>query len=104
MNRYIHQFQAYIEQHPTQRGHDDILSILELLYQCYTEQNPIDTDEIRAGFREIDRIISGLSVQDNDRVFTLVFQLCVQHERQAFLEGLRVGIQLFSDCQKPALF
>lgn len=69
-------------------------SVSELLYEYYTEENPIDTEEIRESFREIDQVIRKLSVQENDRVFTLTCRLCSQHERLAFLEGLRVGMQL----------
>ena len=54
MNLYMQQFQTYIEQHPPRFGHEEIHTIAELLYNCYTELNPIDTTEIRRGFREID--------------------------------------------------
>ena len=74
-----------------------IQSITEMLYECYTEENPIDTEETKEGFREIDQIMNGLSIQDNNRVFAVVCGLCTQHERQAFLEGLRVGVQLFQE-------
>ena len=94
MNPYIHQVRAYIEQHPISCRYEDIHTISELLYECYTEVNPIETDEIRADFQKINRMISGLSVQDNDRIFALVCHLCTQQERSAFLEGLRVGMQL----------
>ena len=97
MNPYIHQLQAYIEQHPISCGCEDIHTISELLYECYTEENPIDTNEIRVDFQEIDNIISELSFQDNDRIFALVCHLCTQHERLAFLEGLRVGMQLCTE-------
>ena len=99
MNLYMQQFQTYIEKHPPRFGHEDIHTIAELLYNCYTELNPIDTAEIRGGFREIDQIIRNLSVQDNDRVFTVVCQLCTQHERLAFLAGMRVGAQLLLELQ-----
>lgn len=69
--------------------------ITELLYEAYTEEHPIDTEEIRAGFREINQTICKLTIQENDRVFALVCQLCTQQERLAFQEGLRVGVQLF---------
>lgn len=99
MTPYIHQIQTYIEQHQPQFGHEDIHTIAELLYNCYTELNPIDTTEIRGGFREIDQIIRNLSIQDNDRVFAVVCQLCTQHERLAFLAGMRVGAQLLLELQ-----
>ena len=99
MTPYIQQFKIYIEQHPPQFGHEDIHTIAELLYNCYTEMNPIDTTEIRGIFREIDQIIRNLSVQENDRVFAVVCQLCTHHERLAFLAGLRVGAQLLLELQ-----
>ena len=99
MTPFTIQFKTYIEQHPPRFGHEEIHTIAELLYNCYTELNPIDTTEIRRGFREIDQIISNLSVQDNNRVFALVCQLCTQHERLAFLTGMRVGAQLLLELQ-----
>ena len=99
MTPFTIQFKTYIEQHPSQFGHEEIHTIAELLYNCYTELNPIDTTEIRRGFREIDQLICNLSVHDNDRVFALVCQLCTQHERLAFLTGMRVGAQLLLELQ-----
>lgn len=69
-------------------------SVSELLYEYYTEENPIDTEEIRERFREINQILCKLPMQENDRIFTLVCDLCSQQERFAFLEGFRVGIRL----------
>ncbi len=99
MTPFTIQFKTYIEQHPPRFGHEEINTIAELLYNCYTELNPIDTTEIRRGFREIDQLICKLSVHDNDRVFALVCQLCTQHERLAFLTGMRVGAQLLLELQ-----
>ena len=99
MNLDIQQFQAYINQHKPKFGDEDIHTIAEFLYSCYSEHNPIDTVEIRSCFGEIDRIIHKLSVEENDRIFVLVCKLCTQHEQLAFLTGMRVGAQLLLELQ-----
>ncbi len=95
MNPYLKSLQAYFKQNPP--NHGDAESILGLLYWHYAENNPIDNQKIRDGFAQIRRQYSHLSMQEFDPIFTTVSDLCVEHERLAFYEGLRLGVTLMME-------
>lgn len=97
MNRYIENLKNFLAEQIPNYSYADANSILELLYHCYMESNPVDNVVIRYQFKELDSILSHLSLKENDRVFYLVSNLCITHERQAFIDGVHVGMQLFSE-------
>lgn len=99
MNRYIESLKSFLTQQSPGFGYDDANSILEMLYYYYTVANPVDNALIRCQFKELDGILSRLSVAENDEVFSLTSALCMAHERQAFLEGIHVGMRLFSELE-----
>ena len=78
-------------------GDPDIHSLLELLYRCYTEHNPIDNAEIRAAFSSLDGMLGKLTLAENDQVFYTLCRICSETEHLAFMEGLRVGLRLESE-------
>lgn len=65
-----------------------------LLYDCYRELHPRDNAVVREAFAELNTVLEQLTLQEQDRVWDLACSLCFESEQQAFLEGLRVGIQL----------
>ncbi len=95
MQKYIKALQDYCKQNPPNTG--NAKSILELLYWHYAEYNPVDNKEIRDGFARIRQRYSHLSLEEFDPIFTTVSDLCVEHERRAFLEGLRLGVTLMTE-------
>lgn len=95
MQNYIKALQDYCKQNPLNT--DNAKSILELLYWHYAEYNPVDSKEIRDGFARIRQQYSHLSLEEFDPIFTTVSDLCVEHERRAFLEGLRLGVTLMTE-------
>lgn len=75
-------------------GCEDAHVLLQMLYYCYREQNPILTQEIRKDFTDLNDILCKLPLRDNDRVSDLTCKLCSEHEQAAFFEGIRVAFQL----------
>lgn len=97
MNRYIQNLRSFLaEQHPS-FGFDDAHSILEMLYYYYTQDNPIDSALIRCRFKELDDRLPHLTVKENDAIFSVIMDLCSEYERQAFLQGVQVGMRLFDE-------
>lgn len=88
MNAYMAAFIEYVKEHPLKYADVDVDSLLEMFYECYCEYNPMETDRIRALFREMDETLPG-GLQDD--LFGLVSGLCAEQGRAAFLEGFRVG-------------
>lgn len=97
MNQCVQNLKAFLaEQHPS-FGFDDANSILEMLYYYYSQDNPVDSAVIRCRFKELDDQISHLTVKENNAVFSVVMGLCSEYERQAFLQGVQVGMRLFNE-------
>ncbi len=95
MQKYIEALQDCCKHNPL--NHGDAESVMEFLYWHYAELNPVDNKEIRDGFAKIRQQYSHLSMQEFDPIFTTVSDLCVEHERRAFLEGLRLGVTLMTE-------
>ena len=99
MNRYIENLNALLAEQMPKYAFEDADSILDMLYFYYMDANPVDSGVIRCQFRELDKVLSKLSLEDNNRVFMLSVGLCVSHAREAFSEGVKVGMRLFTELQ-----
>ena len=97
MNEITKRLNAYITAHPFDSGDSDCETVLDQLYQAYTESHESDPPEIRDGFKELDALLEQLSLDDNNAVWNLCCQLCTAYERKAFLDGLQYGVQLFRE-------
>ena len=85
---------AYIATHPFDSGNSDCKTVLDQLYQAYTESHESDPPEIRNGFKELDDLLGNLPLKDNNAVWNLCCQLCTAYEHKAFLDGLQYGAHL----------
>ena len=97
MNRYIKNLKSFLAEQSPHFHFDDANSILEMLYYYYSADNPVDSAVIRCQFKELNDILSQLSLKENDAVFASVCSLCVAHERHAFLDGIHIGMRLFQE-------
>ena len=66
-------------------------SLLDILYAAYMEGRSSVKSEAKAYFDQLDSIIGDLPLEENDRLNNLICDLCIFHERFAFIEGVRVG-------------
>ena len=48
-------------------------------------------------FKKLDDILCKLSLSENDVDFSIACDLCIAHDRQAFLDGIHVDMRLFSE-------
>lgn len=94
MNSYTEKIREYLATHEPDYGDSNIHSLLELLYRCYTEYNPIDNAAIRRQFSGLEPIMEKLPLAESDEVFYTFCRICTETERLAFMEGLRVGLRL----------
>lgn len=99
MNRYIENLKNFLADQAPCFGYDDANSLLEMLYYYYTDANPVDNAVIRCQFRELDQVLSKLSWAECERVFSLSVDLCMSNARQAFLDGVKMGMRLFTELQ-----
>ena len=97
MDSIAKRLKAYKDSHPFDSGDSDCTTVLDQLYQAYAESHENDPPEIRDGFKELDKILEGLSLDDNNAVWNLCCQLCTAYEHKAFLDGLRYGAYLIRE-------
>ena len=69
-------------------------SVLDMLYDSYREQHPVNTVEIGRKFVSLADILNKLPLKEHDQVWDLTCDLCMEHERNGFLEGIRMGTSL----------
>lgn len=92
MKEYLKFLEEHFRQNPP--NHGAMESVLEVLYWYYAENNPIDSQKIRDSFAKLRSHFSNLSMQEFDPIFDIVSELCVEDQRLAFYEGLRLGVTL----------
>ena len=97
MERCVKRLKAYVDKHPLDPGDSDCETVLDQLYQAYAESNESDPPEIREGFKELDDLLGGLPLDDNNAVWNLCCQLCTAYEHKAFLDGLQYGAWLMKE-------
>ena len=94
MNHYIDKLITHLSEHSPSGTRLTGKDLLEQLWYCYLEEKNVDPQEIREGFREIDRLLEQLPTRGASQVFDTVCQQCVRYQRETFLDGLRLGISL----------
>ena len=97
MDNIAKRMQAYMDKHPFDSGDSDCETVLDQLYQAYTESHESDPPEIRDGFKELDELLAELSLDNNNAVWNLCCRLCTAYERKAFLNGLQYGAHLITE-------
>lgn len=95
MYNLAQRLKAYIDAHPFDAGDSNNETVLDQLYQAYTESRESDPPEIQAGFAELESFLEkSLPLDDNNAVFSLCCRLCTAYEYKAFLDGLQYGAHL----------
>ena len=97
MDKIAKWLKAYIDAHPFDPGDSDCKTVLDQLYQVYEESHESDPTEIRDGFKELDKFLEGLSLDDNNAVWNLCCQICTAYEHKAFIDGLLYGAFLMRE-------
>ena len=69
-------------------------SLLEILFNVYTEFNGFDNDTIREDFNALYTAMNGKTLHEMDEILYPVCTLCRDHQKGAFQEGVKVGIRL----------
>jgi len=88
---------THYAQHPPTLDNAD--SILDMIFWIYTESNPIEDEQSKRKYKAIRERIVSLSLTDCDEVFNLICDLCTDHERLAFREGIRFGMLLMRELE-----
>ena len=75
-------------------------SLLDMLYDVYATYNYMDREEIQDKFRQLRDILNHLPTETFDAFFSLVCDLCIEHEQLAFSQGIVVGMLLMTEVNR----
>lgn len=94
MKEILHTIHKSIAEHPP--NYNGSGTLLDMLYWHYTESNVLDNEKIKGQFEALRNLVN-LSRQEYDELFYIVSDLCLEHGRLAFIEGLRLGVVLMQE-------
>lgn len=94
MKAFVAALEEYIACETPKSRIDGAETLLEMLYDVYTEFDGIENDTIRKGFDELYTAMNGKTLQEMDEILDPVCTLCREHQKAGFEEGVRVGIRL----------
>ena len=97
MNSYIDVFNQYIAENRSTIRCSKVESLLDMLYCCYHQQKSVDAPAVKAYFSQLDQVLDSLPIQLADQVVDLACDLCGEHQKQAFREGILVGFCLYTE-------
>lgn len=95
MKEFLEKLRQQVAENPPNYGDAD--SVLGLLYECFNENNPYDSEQIKADFEELYRQMNGMPLREMDRVVYPVCKLCRDHERAGVVEGIEIGVRLLQE-------
>lgn len=74
----------------------NVESLLELLYQAFTEYDTAETPEFKEIIDPLDQKLRNLARTDEeaDEYMGIVYSLCAAYEKQGYVEGMKVGAHL----------
>ena len=101
MNHYIDNLKSFLSDQSPKFPFDDANSVLEVLCYHYCASNSADNALIRYQFKELNDVLSKLTLPENDAVFGLTCDLCTSHMKQAFMDGVCIGVHLFNELENP---
>lgn len=84
----------HFEQNPSSYENAD--SVLDMLYWHYTEHGSSDSEKIRSQFDVLRKLVN-FPPKEYDEVFYTVSDLCIEHGRLTFQEGMRLGMLIMCE-------
>ena len=93
ITEFITRLKAYVEA-TIPRENLSPESLLEMLFNVYTELNGFDNQMIREDFNDLYTAMNGKTLREMDQIIYPVCILCRDHEKTGFQEGIKVGIRL----------
>lgn len=87
----------YVEQNPPACG--DAQTVVDRIYWAYMENHWIDNDKISKNYSVLRKRVN-MPTHEYDEVLYIVSDLCLEHGRLAFMEGLKIGMLLMQEMGK----
>lgn len=94
MNEYRETLKQYVMVNLPNWGEYDAKGVLDMLYSCCNQDNPMDTLAITAACEEMYGNMHGMPLWEMDRISDAVCMLCRDHEKAGSIQGVKIGIHL----------
>ncbi len=94
MQDFFVALKRYISEEELNCQDPDAKSLMELLFNAYTGFNGFDNEVIRKDFAALYAVLDGKDLAEIDEIIDPVCTLCLDHEKIAFEEGVKVGMGL----------
>ena len=101
ITEFISRLKAYVESHTPNYQDGDAETLLEMLFNVYTEFNGFDNQIIREDFNNLYAAMNGKTLREMDQIIYPVCTLCRDHEKAGFIEGIKIGIPLSQELKNP---
>lgn len=98
IKKYIKKLEDHVLTHSS--GLPDGETVLGMLYECHNENCPYDNAQIKADFNELYRRMNGMELREMDKIIYPVCTLCRDHEKSGFIEGVKVGMLLYTELNR----
>lgn len=100
MESYISILNNYITENKPCAACPNVETLLDMLFCCYSQHKSLDTATVKMCFSQLDSILQKLTLQQADEVVDLACNLCDEHQKNAFREGVTVGFRLYQELYK----
>lgn len=97
MQSIINLLRRHLQTAPFDTGDPDCKTVLEQLFLAYQESHESESTDIENGFIELDALLEGLPLEDNNAVFRVCCNLCTALEQRAFIDGIHYGAHLMME-------
>lgn len=97
MHEYIEAFNTFLAEHRPNYRCPNVDSLLKMLLCCYRQNNRMDSNEIRTYFDALYSDAEKVFPGSGESIVDSACLLCNAHQEQGFLEGVAVGLRLFSE-------
>ena len=94
ITEFITRLKAYVETTTPSSEEHSPETLLEMLFNVYTEFNGFDNQIIREDFNNLYAAMNGKTLREMDQIIYPVCTLCRDHEKAGFQEGIKVGIRI----------
>ena len=90
----------YLDRNLVCQQADSMESLMEVLRDAYIRHNDSEGEKIRSGFLQLRQLLHSISPEAFDSVFSVVCDLCMEHELLAFSQGVLTGMLLMTEVNR----
>ncbi len=100
MSIHLDEVLDYLDDQQVCRKAENMESLMEMIHEGYTRYYKTDKETIYTLFRQLRSIWEPCSPMQEDRMFSLICDLCRELELQSFSQGVCAGMLLMTEVNR----